>query len=169
MFHKGIVLFIIPLALAMTAQAAGAKGMKRTVTRSHVAGAYRLVLKIGPAEKMGPKAEKPLGGHMATCRMGMQAMATRDHMRRARCNHHVELHVFTRATGKVVTKASVSIRLHCRSMNMSHKVPIMTMMGADVGMKDFHYGNNVRLMAATYNVSVTVNHVHTVFHKVHLS
>jgi hypothetical protein len=75
---------------------------------------------------------------------------------------HLEVHVHSRATGKVVTNVTPTIMIRDKTamsgMNMSVKVPVMAMQGIDAGISDRHYGNNVPLKAGhTYVITVTVD------------
>lgn len=162
-----LVLALCPAMMATTTAAsrAGDMGMGgQTVTATKVAGSYRITLKIGPLEqmytqaqykKMHPKhGEVMLRGTMAMGGMGMGKM-----------NHHLEVHVLSRARGHVVDNAMVSITYEARSaMAMAPtKVPVSVMMGIGKGMSDVHYGNNVSMAAGTYTVMVRVNTTATSF------
>ncbi|HLJ66411.1 MAG TPA: hypothetical protein VKX16_03520 [Chloroflexota bacterium] len=138
-----------------------------TIVKQATAGAYRLVLKIGPAQRMAmghPKhGEVMLHGQVATCsfsgNMGMSGSS-----KGARgCNHHIELHVYNRKSGKVVTTAVVTMVMVDSRRHTRITVPIMAMMGAGLGMKDYHYGNNVYAGAGTYTVRVAVDKTATTF------
>jgi hypothetical protein len=73
-------------------------------------------------------------------------------------NHHLEVHVHSRATGKVLAVAPSSITLEDTSgMAMANKVDIVAMEGVGEGMADLHYGNNVALKTGdTYKVVATI-------------
>lgn len=176
MSHKGVivtasacvlVLALCPVVLGRAAAAsrAGDMGMGgHTVTATKVAGSYRITLQIGPMEQMYTQAqykhkhpkqgEVMLRGTMAMGGMGMGKM-----------NHHLEVHVLSRATGHVVDNAMVSISYQAKDgMSMSPtKVPVAVMMGIGMGMSDVHYGNNVSMAAGTYTVMVKVNATSTSF------
>src|SRR5579862_9271035 len=162
-----LVLALCPAVIgrAMAASRAGAMGMGgQTVTATKIAGSYRITLKIGPMEqmytqaqykKMHPKhGEVMLSGVMAMGGMGMGKM-----------NHHLEVHVLSRASGHVVDNAMVSISYAAKAgMSMAPtKVPVSKMMGIGMGMSDVHYGNNVSMAAGTYTVMVKVNATATSF------
>ena len=75
---------------------------------------------------------------------------------------HLEIHIRSRATGKVVTDVMPTIRIRDKTaiagMNMTVKVPVMAMAGVGQGTSDLHYGNNVPLTAGhNYEVVVTVD------------
>lgn len=156
------VVMLVALAVATSAMAANSGS---TISRSKHAGPYTLILKIGPAEKMGMGGEKMMGGKKARCSMAGMAMTAGHAMGMAQCNHHVELHV--NKSGNVVHGAHVTIRMYCLRMHMNVWVPIMTMMRA-MHPGDFHYGNNVHAPKGVYKVFVSVNGVHAKFGNVHV-
>ena len=73
-------------------------------------------------------------------------------------NRHLEVHVSSRATGKVVPNAQPAITLTDTSgMPMSQDVNAMAMQGIGAGIADRHYGDNVKLTAGhMYKVLVKV-------------
>jgi hypothetical protein len=76
-------------------------------------------------------------------------------------NRHLEVHVASRRTDKVVTNVRPTITLTDTSamggMAMSDKVNAMAMQGIGEGVADLHYGDNVKLTAGhVYKVVVTV-------------
>jgi len=82
-------------------------------------------------------------------------------MSMADANRHLEVHVASRATGKVVTNVQPAITVADTSvmagMAMSEKVNAMAMQGIDEGIADLHYGDNVKLTAGhMYKVAVKV-------------
>jgi hypothetical protein len=132
------------------------------ITEQVMAGKYRVVLHIGPVEKMytlpqyhklHPKTgEIILGGPMGS----MGDMNSRS-MNGMLAPHHLEAHIYSARTGAVVTKAHVSISLvdlHTKKVTM---VPVMTMQGIGAGPKDLHYGNSVMLMTEHYRVDIVVD------------
>lgn len=157
---KRIVVLAICAFAALVDLTAAVAAPSAAVHRQKIVGAYRLTLRIGPAEAMAmhPKGrgERMLGGKMAACQTPGNSMGGMS-MGSATCNRHVEVHVVNRHTGKVVTGARVTIRLTNVRTHRSIGVPIMTMMGAGASRADFHYGNNIHAVAGTYSVVVTVN------------
>jgi hypothetical protein len=144
------------LAGLAPAQAAMGSG-GRTVTVSTVAGPYRLTLDVGPIEQMWSmadlKTKHPTGGEvMISGSMVMGGMGMNSPMP----NHHLELHVYRKSTGKVVTNAMVSIAVYSAKGKLLDKVPIAVMQGVKAGIQDRHYGNNVYLKDGTYSVHVQV-------------
>jgi hypothetical protein len=130
------------------------------VTRRATTATYKLTLTVGPAEAMYTlaevKAKHPKSGEvMVGSAMGMGGMSM------GKANRHLEVHVASRATGKVVANAAPSITLRDTSAMggtaMSEKVDAMAMEGIGKGVADLHYGNNVKLTAGhVYEVVVTV-------------
>jgi len=124
---------------------------------------YRLVLMIGPVEQMYSKAEAakthPTSGEITTggqMQMAMSGMAMD--------TRHLEIHVYSRATGKVVTTATCTITVVNRTTGMRMAVPIATMYGATEGTADWHYGNNVTMPPAAYDIIATANGERVTFH-----
>jgi hypothetical protein len=167
------LLFLIPLAAMVAVTGMGtawASTPLSSVSRTKRAAGYTLRLQIGPPMKMsmnGMGGEMTMGGKKARCSMsqGMQMISGRSSMGMAKCNHHVELHVYK--NGKVVHGAHVQIRMYCIKMHMNVWVPIMAMM-MPKHPHDFHYANNVHAPEGVYTVFVTVNGVHARFNKVYI-
>jgi len=144
----------------------GAFAASMIVTQQKVAGLYRIQLRIGPTEIMGMQmrkgtGERMLGGKNPTCLSGghsaMPTMPSSHAMGTTACNRHVEAHIYTKRTGQVVTHARVTISMRDAAKHMTIMVPIMTMVGVQATMSDYHYGNNVYAGRGRYVVKVTVN------------
>lgn len=162
-------------SLALAAALLGALSLMGTAhatastTMTKVSGPYKLKLIVGSAETMsmsakGSASERMIGGKNATCdmtmHMAMLARITKSTMQM--CNHHIEIHVYNKTSGKVVTNARVTIALQGKGQHggtMMITVPIMTMVGMKAGPSDFHYGNNISAAPGKYTVHVTVNGV----------
>jgi len=124
---------------------------------------YRLVLQIGPTETMYTATEARMrhptsgeimvGGQMTDEIVGM---AHRSNGKPDPDRRHVELHVYSRATGKIVVEAHVTIAV-AGTDKKSLSLPIARMYGIDEGPDDMHYGNNVVLRPGTYSVRAAVN------------
>jgi len=71
-------------------------------------------------------------------------------------NHHLELHIYNVASGKVVDNAKPTITVTSASGKLVSKVPIAVMIGVNAPASDLHYGNNVALKDGKYRVLVTV-------------
>ena len=126
-----------------------------------IAGPYRLVLGVGPAERMLTAAEAKrthaqtgevmLGGMMpAAMPMGGTSMGGMQVQR------HLEVHVVDRAMGMVVSNASVSMQLE-RPGGAVQNLSLLRMYGVKQGMKDLHYGANVTLGTGDYKIHVRAN------------
>ncbi|HKV45136.1 MAG TPA: hypothetical protein VJT32_10755 [bacterium] len=143
-------------------------GPPGVITQKSQTAHYILVLQIGPEEKMYSKAEAAklhpasgevmVGGAMAAMPMAGMSMDTR----------HLELHVLSRATGRVVTDARCSITVtgHATAVSAgkTSAVPVGTMYGAAAGPADWHYGSNVQMPAGSYTVAAVVNGERATFH-----
>jgi len=154
----------LALVASITAVSGSALAQGQRITRQTQAGPYRLVLQIGKAEAMQMRGasgtgERMVRGRPAACRMGSMAGMSMGH---TTCNHHLELHVYARAGGKVVDHARVLIRLVNTATHRITVVPIMTMMGRE-GMSDLHYGNNIAIASGSYRVVVHVHGISAAF------
>jgi len=144
---------VIAAALLLAGPASAA-----TITQHATTKSYALTLDVGPLETMYTQAqvkakhptagEVMLGGSMG----GMSGMTM------AAGNRHLEIHVASRTTGKVLAVAPSSITLtDTTGTAMSEKMSVVEMEGIGEGMADLHYGNNVKVTVGhTYEVTVTV-------------
>ncbi len=158
-----IKLLSLASLIGMVALAAQARA-DDVVTAASKTQHYRLTLQIGPTETMYSEAEAKakhltsgeimLSGKMAGGPPGMDpAMSSMMPMSGMR---HVELHVYSLDTGKVVTDARVAIVL-MGADKKRHTVPVARMYGVGDGLDDLHYGNNIAIGAGSYAVDATVN------------
>lgn len=160
-------LFVAAIGAVMLAgpAAAAAQQMGAAVSAQAETAHYRLLLRIGPQEKMYSKADADkmhpasgeimAGGMMAGMDMGTGM--TMD-MR------HLEVHVVDRATGKVITTAACAITVTNDATKTSTAVSPVAMYGAKEGPSDWHYGNNVAMPPGSYTVKVAVNGEQAAFH-----
>lgn len=160
------------LALAGNARADG-ENVRQERQTTH----YRMVLQIGATEVMytasEAKAKHPtsgeimIGGRMADgmtginqdadmpAGMGMEA-AKPAPTKTSPDLRHLELHVYSRATGKMVPEAHVTIAV-IGADKKSRAVPIARMYGIDEGPDDLHYGNNFAMPIGSYVIDAAVN------------
>jgi hypothetical protein len=118
---------------------------------------YKLTLSVGSVEKMYTADEVRMK-HPTSGEVMVGHAMTMEGMTMGTANRHLEVHVVSRSTGKVVTNARPTITLTDTSaMAMSEKVNAMAMQGIGEGTADLHYGDNVKLTAGhVYKVVVTV-------------
>jgi len=144
----------------------GAAATGPTITRQTVAGPYRVVLSIGPIEKMYTQAEyraqHPTHGELILSGAGMMGNIHGSGMSMF-APHHLEVHVYNVRGGAVVTDARVGITVTDLHTKRVIVVTVMTMEGIGEGVRDFHYGNTVMLMTEHYRVGVTINNARTSF------
>ena len=78
---------------------------------------------------------------------------------------HLEVHICSRSTGKVVQNAQPTITVVDNTSNgMADHVSVAEMEGIGAGVADLHYGNNVTMPAMhRYTVTVTLNGEKAVF------
>ena len=165
-FGSLVMLLFLPLVPAKGLAAMGDTPITQTGRTAH----YRLMLQVGPMEAMYSKTDAAkihptageimVGGAMAmsggamTGQTGAMATDTR----------HLEVHVTSLATGKVVTDATCQIIVTNEATKTSRAVPIAMMYGVKEGQADWHYGNNVSMPPGTYTVKVVVNGEQALFH-----
>ena len=130
------------------------------ITRTATTPTHKLTLSVGPVEKMYT-AEQVKAKHPADGEVMVGHSMSMDDMPMGGANRHLEVHVASRASGKVVTNAQPAIMLTdtngMSGMAMAEKVDAMAMMGIGEGVADLHYGDNVKLTAGhTYKVVVKV-------------
>lgn len=151
---------------AMTPLTAGA-AMAPHMTRTVLSGPYKIVLSIGPAEKMYSLADykkmhPKVGEIMLSGTMmmnGMESMGANSMF----APHHLEVHIYSATSGTVVRHANVAISITDLHTKKVTKIPVATMQGIGAGAKDYHYGNNVALMTEHYAVGISVNGRHVTF------
>jgi hypothetical protein len=120
----------------------------QVVSKTAMAGAYSVTLKVLPVESFR-------GPHPAMTRdAGAQPNFINgpEHP-----NHHMV--VFVRRNNKPVEKASVAISYRMLSPHRSGwtKLPVVRMHVTGKSLATTHYGNNLRLMAGSYEARVAVN------------
>ncbi len=78
---------------------------------------------------------------------------------------HLEVHICSRSTGKVVQNAQPTITVvDHTSGGMADHVSVAVMEGIGTGVADLHYGNNITMPAMhQYTVTVALNGEHAVF------
>jgi hypothetical protein len=82
-------------------------------------------------------------------------------------NHHLEVHLYNRATGALITNQMPTISIKDQGSGATRQLAsVMAMYDIKQGMRDFHFGTNVYLPAGTYSVNVAVGHETAVFNDV---
>ncbi len=125
------------------------------VTLTKVAGPYKLVLQLLPAEPFYTQGqyakEHPKDGMLVVGGATPLALNAASHP-----NHHLIVHVYNAASGKAVTDAKVTIRYTTVS-GATDSLPVVEMQAIGKGPQSTHYGNNLNLPDGTWTVSVTAN------------
>jgi len=145
------------------------------LTRTAVGRSDLFVLDVGPTEamytvaqvkKLHPKTGEVMLGGAAMSMPGAMAGGQGGKGMAAAMQRHLEVHICSRATGKVVSDARPLITLtDATSMSMAERVPAAMMEGVDAGPGDIHYGNNVTLTKGhRYTVAVALGTEKVVFH-----
>lgn len=146
-------------AVVAVAALVGAEAASADITRHATTASYSLTLVVGPSEAMYTpaqvKAKHPAMGEVMVGGSSMMGGG----MSMSSTARHLEVHVRSRATGKVVTNVTPAISLTDTSAKtmMTDKLDVMAMEGIGMGTADLHYGNNVTLIAHhVYRVVVRV-------------
>jgi hypothetical protein len=149
-------------ALAMSGAALATAGMS-PAPQTKTTKSYVFKLSIGMPEHMWTpaqvKAKHPTTGEvmlMGSMSGGMMGASQR----------HLEVHITSRSTGKVVAGAHPTMTaLDTTATNaMTSTIPVAEMQGVTEGSSDLHYGNNVDLAAGhRYQIAVTLNGQRAVF------
>jgi len=167
----------IPLAIAgILATTVLASAEESEVRQEAETPHYHLVLLIGPNETVYTAAqarlERPsageimLGGRVsggiADIMPEAGGPARGATVRSSPDLHHLELHVYSRATGRAVPEAHVTIAV-TDGQRKRRSMPIARMYGVDEGPEDLHYGNNVILPPGAYTIETAINGEHARF------
>jgi len=156
-----LLLAVVALGILGLGRSASAEqvGVEQEALTPH----YRMVLRVGPAEAMYTAAEAhahhPASGEIMVGGRMTDGMAGIGHGHAGMTmpdRRHVELHVFSRATGKVVVEAHVTMAI-AGSDNKWSSVPIARMYGIEAGPDDMHFGNNMSLPGGDYRARTYVN------------
>ena len=118
------------------------------ISKTAKAGVYSITLRVLPAESFtGPKAEMVREGGAEP-----NTLKGPEHP-----NHHMV--AFVRENGNPVEDATVDISYRKLSPKAGTwtALPVVRMHVAGHGLATTHYGNNLRLLAGSYEVLVTVN------------
>jgi hypothetical protein len=152
--------FAIPTLAFLVAPIApaGASGGTTSPAVQATTKTYLYKVSVGMSEQMWTpaqvKAKHPKTGEV----MLMGSMG--GGMSMGGAQRHVEVHITSRATGKVVANANPTITAFDTTAKnaMAIKVPVAEMEGVIAGATDLHYGNNVDLVGGhTYRITVTLN------------
>jgi hypothetical protein len=142
------------LATAMTAAGAAisaSPGLRATTP------SYTFKLVIGMAAQMWTRAQVE-ATHPETGELMLMGSMTAISM--SGSQRHLEVHIYSRSTGKPVAGAHPTITVtDITAKNaMPTQIPVAEMEGVAQGAADLHYGNNVTLTPGHhYKVTVTLN------------
>jgi hypothetical protein len=140
---------------------AAATVLAAPITQQANTKTYALTLVVGPLEMMYTPAQVK-AMHPKSGEVMLGSSTGGSGMSMGSGNRHLEVHIHSRATGKVVTSATPTIGIRdesaMSSMKMLAAVPVVMMQGIGAGTADLHYGNNVKLTPGhRYQVVVTVD------------
>jgi hypothetical protein len=142
------------------------------VSVTQTTASYKVVLDIGPVETMltPDQAKGATSGEVMVQMMGvpMPSMSMTDQGQPV--NHHLEVHLYNKATGAVITDQMPMISITNQKTNANRQLSsVMGMYGVTQGMSDFHVGNNVYLADGTYTITVQIGTEKAVFANVAVS
>jgi hypothetical protein len=158
----GLLVGITVIASAVLIGAAASSAA--VITRHATTASYKLTLEVGPTETMYTQAQlksmHPTGGEVMLGNSAM--MAGMSSSMKGGTTRRLEVRVFSRSTGKVVThlKPTISLTDLNAKMAMAANVAVVEMegIGPGGGAADYHYGNNVMLTPRhVYDVVVTID------------
>jgi len=164
-WNKSFFFAILMSAVSLAPSAFAASGTRISANpQTKSSKSYVFKLRIGMAEQMWTpaqvRAKHPKTGEVMV--MGSMAGA----MSMGGTRRHLEVHIRSRATGKVVMGAHPTISATDTNAKnaMTIKVPVAAMEGVSAGAADLHYGNNVDLVAGhTYKITITLKGERVVF------
>lgn len=85
-------------------------------------------------------------------------------------NHHVEAHIYDKATGVVISDVMPTISIMNQATNSSRDLQsLMAMYDVTVGTSDLHFGDNVYLPNGIYTITVTIGQENAVFKDVQVT
>lgn len=141
----------VALGVAVTATmlaGCGSSGSKSTAVGCTTKGAaatattksYRYVLDVGPLEEMYAPGAAPANAKGETMFAGSMGAAM------GADAQHVEVHICSVGTDRVVVGAHPTITLKDTTTGTTEPVPTATMQGLGSGQGDYHYGNNANVV-----------------------
>jgi hypothetical protein len=145
------------VAVALVSAAASSAAV---ITQTTTTASYKLTLEVGPTETMYTAAQvKSMHPTSGEVMLGNGSMMSGGMSGMSGSTRHLEVHIFSRSTGKVLTGLMPSIVVTDTSDKamMADRLSVVTMEGIGEGVADYHYGNNVTLTRGhLYRVMVTV-------------
>jgi hypothetical protein len=144
---------VLVALISATAAAAG-------ITEHAKTASYSLTLDVGPTAAMYTEAQvKAKHLTKGEVMLGGAMMSTSMSAMKGETERHLELHVYSRKTGAVVTNVLPQITLtDTTAMGMAAKLDVVSMEGITEGASDLHYGNNVSLkLGDEYTVNAVVH------------
>ena len=171
MKHVASLLTVLALLTApLIASPAGAAMMRPSVGSQQVkeAGPYRVVLAVMPAEPFytAAQAMKMHGGSGMVIVGGAHPVPPSD---ASRPNHHLAVHVYSRATGQALRGAAVTLTYErVPGVFPLKHLPVVEMQAIGGGPGSTHYGNNVALAPGPYRVVAGINHTAAATFTIHV-
>jgi LPXTG-motif cell wall-anchored protein len=132
---------------------------------SQTTATYRMTLIVGPLATMltPDQAKTAKSGEAMVAMMGMTVPATSMTDQGQPVNHHLELHVYNKTSGAVVSDQMPTITI-ADSAGKSRTLSSMALMyDVAIGQSDLHFGNNVYLPDGTYTITAQIGTGKAVF------
>ena len=138
----------VALSLALSVLFVSSIAQAQMIDKTAMAGVYSVTLKVMPAESFS-------GTHPEMVRDA----GAKPNLLNGPTHPNRHLVAFVKENGKPVENAEVFIK--CREISPNKgkwvRVPVVRMHMGGKGLETTHYGNNLKLDAGSYEVSVTVN------------
>jgi hypothetical protein len=156
---------VLGFVAALVAVAAAPAGATWRAAENATTASYKLTFDVGPMEAMytraQAKAEHPSTGEVMLAGGAMAAVGTGGHAMgmEGGLTGHVEVHVRSRSTGRVLGGLTPAILLQdVSTKSVPVQLQVVSMEGVGAGAADLHYGNNVSLQAGhRYRVVVRID------------
>ncbi len=156
---RSIVVALMLTVLAGSAWTQGGPEHSQTI------GHYKITLEIGPVATMlmPEQAAGAKEGEVMVHMPGMpHSMGMTDQGKPV--NRHLEVHIYDKATGTVVTEVIPKITFTNQATGKSRSLAtIGAMYDVREGQKDLHFGSNLFLPEGTYTVLVVVGSEKAIF------
>ncbi|MDQ6782811.1 MAG: hypothetical protein M3063_05085 [Actinomycetota bacterium] len=131
-----------------TAVGCSTQGATSTATTK----SYHYVLNVGPVQEMYAPGQAPPNARGETMFNGSMSMAN------GPAAQHVELHLCSAGSNRVVTNARPVMTLTDKTTGATQPLAMSTMQGLGQGQGDFHYGDNANVpVGHAFVLAVKVN------------
>ncbi len=139
-----------------------------TTVETLATSSYLISLQIGSLGKMIASAQAAKGavGDIMVPMPGMSMPGMSMMFDGEAVNHHLEMHIFNLKTGEVQTNLMPTATITSPATGTTSVVQSAAMYGSDVGLPDYHYGNDVYLQNGMVDITVIIGSEKVVFNNV---